>query len=367
MKILHYINDLSSGGAEKLLTDILPLMNKDGNKVYLIISHSRNNFIKNEEIIKSSGVIYKELGLSIRDPFQIFKLLSFVKENKIDLIHAHLFPSQYWLAFASFFLPKRTILVKTEHNAFNRKRRYSILKPLEKFIYSRYHTVIAITKAVKDNLSQWIGADCTKIEIINNGVNLKQINSEIEIGTDFKFNENYHNLLMIGRFDGHQKDQVSLIKALKYLPNNFRVYFVGVGEYLNYAKELSRDLNLDKQVFFLGRRSDVYALMNKVDLNVLSTNHEGLSGVTLESLASGKPFIGSNVEGIKEIVPSKDFLFPPSDPKSLAFKIKTIRENSEMSKNMVSLSLEHVKLYDTTFMVEKHLELYCNLANRQNS
>ena len=360
MKILHYINNLGSGGAEKLLTDILPEFKRKGHRVYLLIANSDKNFEKYEQLLRLENIEVHELNTSFNNPLQVYKLVMFIKRNKIDLVHGHLFPTQYWLAFASFFTSRSVVIIKTEHNAHNTRRDYKVLSLLEKFIYSRYDMVVSITQKVQDNLKKWIGNSCP-ITMINNGVNLAQIKQEIEKGTSLDLDLANYNILMVGSFDGRQKDQLSLIKALKYLPSNVRIYLAGKGPALEDLKLTTDKLGFSSQVVFLGLRSDIYALMNSVNLNVLSTKHEGLSGVTLEALASGKPFIGSDVEGVQEIVPSNNFLFPPQNVKELANKILQLINDPTIGLKMVEHSLTHVKEYDTSKMVSRYLELYQKL------
>ena len=363
MNILHYINNLGSGGAEKLLTDILPIMKEKGHNVFVVIANSNNNFEKYEQLLKYSEIKVFEIGNSFYNPKQILKLLKFIKKNNVEIVHSHLFPTQYWLAIASIFISKNIKLVKTEHNAHNHRRDIKFLRPIEKLIYSRYSLIIAITDKVSENLKEWIGKNHT-IEVIKNGVNLDQIKNEIDKETTLKFNADQYNILMVGSFDGRQKDQLNLIKALEYLPNDVSIYFIGKGPVMNEIKHKVDQLGFSSQVIFLGIRKDVYALMSIADLNVLSTNYEGLSGVALEAMASGKPFIGSNVHGVQEVVPSPYFLFPPKNPKALADKILELKLDRSRANNMVIESLKHVKAYDTPIMVTQYLKIYKELLYR---
>lgn len=360
MNILHYINNLGSGGAEKLLTDILPEFKKNDHKIFVLIANSDKNFEKYEEILKAAQIEVHELGTSFYNPLQVFNLVKFIKNNNIEIVHAHLFPTQYWLAAASLFIPKGIKLLKTEHNAHNSRRKYKLLCSVEKLIYSRYSLTIAITQKVKENLKTWIGDSCPII-IIKNGVNLNQIETEIIKGTTLELENARFNILMVGSFDGRQKDQLSLIKALAYLPNDISIYFAGKGRAIEDVKKEVTRLGFTAQVTFLELRRDVYALMNSVDLNVLSTNYEGLSGVALEAMASGKPFIGSDVEGVQEVVPSKLFLFPARDPKALAARILEIKTNPETAQQMVNESKNYIKSYDTAVMVSDYLDVYQDL------
>ena len=61
MKILHYINGLGPGGAEKLLTDILPLMKQQGQEVHLLISNKKNRVQKYQNLLLEKGIRMKQL------------------------------------------------------------------------------------------------------------------------------------------------------------------------------------------------------------------------------------------------------------------------------------------------------------------
>lgn len=361
MKILHYINNLGSGGAEKLLTDMLPLFKEKGHEVHLAYSNGEKNVSKYLSVMKQAGISVFDLNTSFYNPLQIIKLIRLLRKEKYDIIHAHTFPTQYWLALASFFKPKGSVLVKTEHSVYNERKGYKVLRPLEKFIYKRYHSIIGITEQVSENLAEWLG-NSKNIVTINNGVNLRQIYNEREkiVLEDYSFFlESNYKILMVGRFDSdHQKDQASLVKAMSFLPLDCKLYFAGEGANLNKVESLVSELKLKDRVVFLGMRTDVYKLMNLVDLNVLSTNHEGLSGVALESMASGKPFIGTDAVGVNNIVPDNQFLFPKNNPTILAEKIKNIKDNIDVQNDLLYKAKKHIDQFDIVNMVEKYLNIY---------
>lgn len=360
MKILHYINNLGSGGAEKLLTDILPLMNEKGHEVHLIYANGNRNVENFEKIISNAGVRVLNFDKAFFNPTQVFKLIKILKREKYDVVHAHLSPTQIWLALASYFIPKTTYLVKTEHNVSNNRRKIWAFNKIEKFIYNRYSTIIAITEEVKTTLVSWLKTSIPVV-IIPNGVNLAQIESMKKDGNnDLLFEKGNYNILMVGRFNG-AKDQNTLIKAINLLPDSHHVFFAGEGLLIEESKKFAEDLSISNRVHFLGMRTDVYTLMNRADLNVLSSNFEGLSGVTLESLASGKPFIGSNVPGINNIVPSEEFLFEKQNAEELSELILLLSNDPQKSQNMVNQATEFVKDFDINIMVSKYLTCYQHL------
>lgn len=362
MKILHYINNLGSGGAEKLLTDILPLMVEQGHTVSLVICNDKANVKHFENILINANVKLIKFQTSFYNPFQIFKLIKFINSNKFDIVHAHLFPSQYWLAFASFFLNKKTKLIKTEHSTHNRRRNKAIYSFVEKIIYNRYNKIICITDEVNFKLTSWLGLE-NKAITINNGVNLSQIEKEKNKPVeDIDFSDT-KNLLMVARFDYVAKDHTTLVNAINSLPNNYKLFLAGEGPNIHNIKNYVNEKKLENRIVFLGMRNDVYTLMNKVDLNILSTRYEGLSGVTLESLASGKPFIGTDVSGVNNVVPNSDFLFPAQNAEALSKKILEITSNKEKTEKMIDTALKFVKNYDTSIMIKQYLEVYNETVN----
>lgn len=364
MKILNVINNLAAGGAEKLLTDVLPLQQQAGHTLEVLICNGEANVSDFEERLTQAGIRIINLQTSFYNPLQVFKLVSIIKKGRYDIVHAHLFPSQYWLAFASLLIPKHIKLVKTEHSIFNERKQYKILRPLEKFVYRRYHAIIAITEAVKVNLARWLQSE-KQMVMIHNGVNLEQIwQQQKEINQDhytFIPNDSF-TILMVGRFDGIHKDQVSLVRAFQQVVHpETQLFFAGAGPGEQAVKDMVKDAKLEDRVHFLGVRNDVYTLMHLVDLNVLSTNTEGLSGVALESLASGKAFIGSDVDGVRDIVPGKQFLFPKQNPTALYEKIDILMNDEPLRKKMAAEGLRHVKKFDTKQMAQNYLNLYQEL------
>lgn len=342
-------------------------MKKQGQEVHIAFCSHENSIPEFENQIKAAGIIIHNFKVSRYSFSNISHISSLQKEHQFDIIHAHLFPTQYWLGIAKKRMKKVPVFVKTEHNTHNNRRSIIFMKPIDKWVYRQYDKIIAITQQVKTNLDTWTNMPEKSI-IINNGVSIKDVQEAIteEVETYNFLKKENKNILMVGRFAGGGKDQTTLIESMQYLPENYHLYFAGTGDLMQNAEDKTHELKLQKRVHFLGMRTDVYYLMNLVDINILSSNFEGLSGVTLESLASCRPFIGSNVPGIQEIVPNSDFLFPKKNPTALAQKIESIVENPNTQQKMVSIANQHVQQFDIQVMAEKYVNLYKDLLNQRN-
>ena len=99
MKILHVINSLSTGGAERLLADTIPLQQKYGHLVDAVIFRGGDTPCRKLLDRATTGKVYDfGAGTSVYSPLNIFRLIPFMR--KYDVIHVHLFPAQYWVALA---------------------------------------------------------------------------------------------------------------------------------------------------------------------------------------------------------------------------------------------------------------------------
>ncbi len=358
MKIALVCNNLSSGGAEKLVHDMAIEIKKRDISVDVILTTRFLGVYDKELREKGINIIYLNKGNknTIYRFYNIFKLVKILK--KYDVVHIHVFPVQLWGSIASFFLPKKIKFITTEHSTNNRRRNIRIFKIIDRIMYSNYNNIVAITHKVEKNLKEWIGNDF-KINIIENGIDLKRFscakNKEFDFFEDFDKNKE-KILIMVSRFVP-AKNQNTLINSLNYLPNT-RLLLVGEGELIEESKELVNKLNLDKRVKFLGFRKDVPELLKYADLIVQSSNWEGLSLSMIEAMASGTPLIGSKVEGIMDLIEKEELLFENGNEKELAEKAKALLENEELYKSMSGYLKEKSKNYSIEKMVEKYLEIY---------
>ena len=365
MKIAHVCLSLGKGGAEKLLVDTLPLYVKDGHQVTIVQLSSILEEATYIDTVLQAGIQVITLSKGgFRNPLLFFKILNLVKKNNFDVIHVHLFPCLYYFSLASRII-KMPVLVFTEHSTQNGRTVKKILQPIEKYMYSRYDAIIAISHNVESMLKGWIPELIHKVLLINNGVSVDKFHSaEAYDGNylkkHFDVDENDFKIFMASRFSG-PKDQSTIIRAISKLPNDFHAFFAGDGDDLQKSKNLVAELQLEERVHFLGFRSDIPQLMKTADINVLSSFFEGFSGVTLEGLSSGKPFLGADVPGINDVVPNENFLFEKENALELSEKILKICHHADVRESMTTTALEHVRKYDVQIMLQNHLSLYKKL------
>lgn len=360
MKILHIINSLETGGAEKLLVDTLSLYAARGLKVDLLLLNGvRHPFL--EELAQKNCCRIFSLGTSsLYHPKYIFKIIPFLR--KYDLAHIHLFPANYYAVLAKIFSGSKIKLIFTEHNSSNRRMASPFFRKLDSYFYNIYSKVVAISDGVKMALSAHI-KDASKIVVIENGVNLARV-YKAPLSADIKLLfplVNTKLLLQVGGFR-LEKDQDTTIRSLLHLPDTYHLLLVGDGARKKELSALVSRLSLHCRVHFLGKRTDVFSILKSVDCVVVSSHWEGFGLAAVEGMAAGKPVVASNVTGVSDVLKGAGILFPLGDDKKLAAEIIHLCEDKAHYDKIVEQCLSRAQQYDISTMVAKHISLYEELT-----
>ncbi len=161
------------------------------------------------------------------------------------------------------------------------------------------------------------------------------------------------------------------IKAIANLINNgfinIKYLIIGDGEYRRELQILSKNLNIDKNVMFLGRVDNVSlpSFYSISDVAVFpSIAHETFGISIAEAMSCAVPVVCTNVGGIPEVVGNVGFLVPPSDDKALSDKIKTLLTDENLRQQMGFFSRKRiVENFSWDIVVDKFLE-YINYAQK---
>ena len=124
------------------------------------------------------------------------------------------------------------------------------------------------------------------------------------------------------------------------------------------------ELGLAERVRFLGIRSDVPQLLAGADAVVLSTAYEGMSLSMLEAMASGRPFLASDVSGVHNLVAGAGLLFPYGDDRQLATLIRQVCENPALAEEVGKKCRTRAMQYDVAQTAKRYKDTYCQKSNK---
>lgn len=353
MKILQVITSLRTGGAEKLMIDLIPKLKEFGIEVDLLVFDGSDTPFKKEALTRGVNVISLGVGNSAYNIKNLFKLLPYI--SKYDIIHSHNTSAQLFVFLGSLW--KNNIIITTEHNTTNRRRKFKVFKLVDKLMYGRYNKIICISDKTYESLVKYLPQLSTKSVTINNGIDISkfitaQTSDELEIIAPHS-----KKLLMVAAFR-NQKNQDTVIRALKLLDSNFHLFLVGDGDRKHICQNLVSRLGLQKRVHFLGLKENIPQLMKAADYIVLSSHWEGFGLSIIEGMAANKPVLASNVDGMREVVGDAAILFEPGNESELSQKILMLDNDVKLKKEMQDKGLIRVKNFDITRMTYEYISVY---------
>lgn len=358
MKILHVITDLNTGGAEKLMVDLLPVLRKRGHEVELcLFNGSVTPFFRD---LESVGI--KIHSFSEKNNYYNFghiKRLINVSRS-FDIIHTHNTAPQLFGAIASLFSKGKWIT--TEHTTTNHHRVWWY-KPIEKWMYRQYARVICISDAAKRSMQEVSGSDKPLVTVIPNGINVDNFKKAMPLDKSTINHDAGHKvILMVGRLS-YQKDQATVIKAMKLIPENVELWLAGYGETQEKLESLIQELNLGHRVHLLGMRTDVPSLLRAADIVVQSSHIEGFGLAAVEAMAAEVPVIASNVNGLAQVVEGAGLLFEHENSDELARQINRLLSDEILYTSLIEKGRDRAEHFGIARMAEEYINQYISLIN----
>ena len=367
MRILQVITSLDMGGAETLVVNLIPRLQALGNTVDLCIFDGKETPLMQRLENENPQIKIYALGNGVYNPLYIFKLVKIMKNY--DIVHTHNSSPQLFVAIASLFNSPK--LVSTEHNTSNRKRNWMWYRPIESWMYSRYNHVICISKIAEEKLREYMGGEWLvkssnkykSITTINNGIDVNAISEAVPCQELLDLKKSRKAILMVAGFR-KQKNQDTIIRALTLLDKEkYEIWFAGIGERMEEVKQLALSLGVSDRVRFLGLCTDIPNVLRAADVIVMSSHWEGLSLSNVEGMSAHKPFIASDVNGLKEVTKGYGILFPHEDAKALAEEINCLTSDETYYNEIAERCYNRALEFDISNTVRGYVDVYKNIFN----
>lgn len=278
------------------------------------------------------------------------RFATLVREEAIDLAHAHQYAPFFYSA-AARILGGRWSIVFTEHGRtfpdYRRKKRVLA----NRFLLRRRDRAIGVGQAVGDALIRNEGLPAARVGVIYNGIDLSRYVESTSDGREsllheWGFDQDDFIILQVARLDP-LKDHATAIRAIERLAGErlatherrVRLVLVGEGpERTSIEAEIARR-GLGDVIKLLGMRQDVPRLLRAADLLILTSVSEGIPLTLIEGMAAGLPVVATDVGGVAEVVVEgvTGLLAPAGDDAALATAVARLAGDGEMRRRMGEL------------------------------
>jgi len=353
------IHELTMGGAERMMVNILNHFSERGDEVHIVIFKNIGTL---KELLNKNIIVHDLKSNSVKKGMP--RCLKKIKKIQPNILFSGI--GHLNIALAPFIPLMRIVLPKTrwisrETNIVslqNKEEKYSkLFDYLYNKTYKNFDVIIAQSEDMKRDLEENYPLTASKISLINNPVDIKKVELLGEESLDYKFDRDKINLISVGTLS-RRKRQDLILETLALLPLNYHLVIVGSGAEESSLKELTKKLNLEERVDFEGHKTNPYPYMKQANIFILTSEHEGFPNVLLEANSLGTPIVSFPcLGGVDEIIENgvNGFLLLNRDTTNLATKIKEAVE-MEFDKKIVIDSVERrystdiiLKRYENTF------------------
>lgn len=308
-------------------------------------------------------------------PLGMLRLAKFLREEKVDIFHAHLYEPSIVGLWGSVLARTPYRVMTRHHSDYLTRINKNFHVKLDQMCTSITHRVIAVSEHTAEHMIKVEGASPEKIVVVLNGIDFDRVKVS---GTDVKekirkeFDAKDSHLILIAARFHPEKGYYYLFDALPVLKEKvkkpFKLLIAGRGPFEQEFRDYVTKINSDDVVRFLGFRKDIADLMTGVDLFVLPSLAESFGLVLTESIYLGTPVVASKVGGIPEIVEDgvDGRLVPPENSVALADAIADLLNNDEKRKALAQGGREKIiQRFQFKDMVKNYEKVYEELTTEK--
>jgi glycosyltransferase involved in cell wall biosynthesis len=361
-RILHLIKGLARGGAEQLLINQAPYLDRsrfDYEIAYLLPDHSA---LVGE--LERAGLPVHCLD-GARGAGWVVRLRRLVRKRGIDLIHDH---SPYCAIGTRLGVRRRSspCLVYTEHNVWEAYHRATYWGNL--LTYPRSDHVFAVSDHVRASIRyprSFQFRSMPKVETLYHGIDPAAVSrwespdgvrEELGVPPDAPLVGTVANFRPS---KGHTVLLDAAVRVRQAVPD-VRFVLVGLGPLESQIKRKARELGLDGTVIFAGARDDAPRVAGACDLFALPSVYEGLAIALIEAMALGKPAVVTRAGGLTEVVEhgKQGLVVNPGDSEALAEAITGLLRDPDLRRQLGQAARLRAARFDIRKAVLRHEEVY---------
>jgi glycosyltransferase involved in cell wall biosynthesis len=325
-KVVHIITGLNDGGAEGVLTRLCLHSKKVQHVVISLMDEGKYGPLLTEE-----GVAVHCLGMNPGKPslIRFYRLIKLTRSEQPDVVQTWMYHADLLGGIAARLAGVRRVFWGIRMSSQGKGKSTSLTLWIARLcaLLSKWvpeKIICCANKALTVHAD--IGYQESKLQVIPNGYDLARFNADPASGErvrkELGLGSGVFLIGMVGRYDP-LKDHFNLLQSLARLAErqiDFHCLLVGRGMSPDNTVLNARiiELGLQNRVLLAGQRSDIPAVMNALDLHVLSSCSEGFPNVLAEAMACGTPCVSTNVGDACDILGDESACCPAGDSEALA-------------------------------------------------
>ena len=374
--VLLLLNSFETGGAEGQLVLLARLLIESGRFRVHLAGLSRTGPLLAEAENLGVGAIPEFPLTSFYDrnmAKQLRRFRSFLRGRKIDVVHTDGFYTNVFGIIGAKLagVPARI--------GFRGETQFEGRTPAQNFVERsafRFASVVhANAEAVKNFLVEQ-GMPERNIAVIYNGLDFARVMPPPDLNRDaalklFDLPRERQFVTMVANLHNPVKDYPMFLRVAASVHANIpNAAFVvaGEGDLLEDLRALTRDLRIERDVFFIGRCNRIAELLFASDVCVLSSKAEGFSNSILEYMGARRPVVATDVGGAREAIAEGEsgYLVASGDDASMATRIIELLRHPQKASAMGERGRAIVQQkFSSEVQLQRTAELYEMLLERR--
>ncbi len=357
-RVMFLIRDMECGGAQRVVVNTLlglcdtrldlhlgVIYDND----YSMLTHLAGTRVRIVKLEKHGRYDLRALG----------RLIRYLREERIDILHMHGYNAALWGGLAAWRAGTPVVI---RHVHINQLPRLAVhIERGMKFLVDEY---VAVGEGNRQSLARYLKIPVERVRLIHNSVDTDLFSPGRGANPDsLGFPVDSVLVGTVGRL-ARQKGHDVLVSAARLVVDaqpQAGFVIAGTGPLKTQTKDQIRRMSVSNTVRLLGVLNDMPRFYQSLDLFVLPSRFEGMPVCLLEAMACGCPSVVTDIEGCRELVSDgvEGLVVPPEDPKAMADAIVNLLQDPDMRVKMGSAAREKVlKVASPKVAVGAHLQLY---------
>ncbi len=308
IRVLHVIQDLHIGGAEKSLLDICKTYNQELFE-FSVITFWHGDKLEYEFVNSTVNIRYVCLNCKNRYDVSIYpKLLKYIKHYNPQIVHTHLPIAGIYSRLCKPFT--KSLYITTQHSVVYKRNFFHFFNRITSRIFNDWYIANSeFTKKflIKHKYSRkerteliYLGVDFKSFEKKSTGISCQQLKQTFDIPEKAKV---IGYIASFKKERGHVEFLEIIRKCIAVKPDLYFV-LVGDGTMRESVIQLASQMNIDSNIVFPGNVTNTSDYLRLMDIFVLPTFYESFGISIIEAMYMNVPVIAYDTCAVSEIVGS---------------------------------------------------------------
>lgn len=366
-RVTHVIDTSLPGGAQVQLANLLRGLGQAFEFSVLVLGR-RGPFSETWQDlgarVVTMGKAGSRWGLESWQP-----LVRWLKQERPDLVHTHLFKSNILGAMAA--RQARLPFIIHDHSGLDRPGlAFYFPNPITRLLYGMAYQrslagcrkLLTLTESMRQNVLKAWTIDQSKVAVLPNCIDLEEFLAQArtpvsDIRQELGLPQGTPLVSMVGRL-APEKDWTTFLQVA-FMNPQLAFLAVGEGALEKTLKQEAHQSALDN-LHFLGWRTDVPSLLAQSNAFLLTSRQEAFGIVLLEAMAAGCPVIATRTQGAEALLQEgiNGLLVPVSDVQGCHAALGRVMQEASLANNLKKNALSGLQAYDLQPICDRLATLY---------